>query len=183
MLRAQPPAPSRIRVLRQPGLTTVVVRPRRAPFTLLVLPVWLAGWACGEAFAVRQLLRVGLSGASAFLVLWLTLWTLAGATALYALAYALAGREEIGIHGGTLVLRRGVGPVGRTRAFDLGSLSRLRAEPTPRHDLAWPGAARGAIAFDYGARSHRLGDGLEGTDVSTVLELIEARVPVQRTAF
>ena len=88
-----------------------------------------------------------------------------------------------------LSVRRAAGPVGRTREYDLASVSNVRAEPQGGADLAMAfrvpraGGARGAIAFDHGAATVRVGPGLEGEDVTRLLEVLRERIPGRRAGF
>ena len=45
------------------------------------------------------------------------------------------------------------------------------------------GGARGAIAFDHGAATVRVGPGLEGEDVTRLLEVLRERIPGRRAGF
>ncbi len=177
-----PPARSRLRIQSEVGRTRILVRPRRHAFAFVFLPVWIAGWALGEVVVAVILVR-GLSLGTPFLAAWLLVWTGAGVAALYTLAYLAAGREELTVDGRVLRVRRAIGPFGRTREFVLAEMGGLRQEAvspvaTPRGgELMWPWTGRGAVGFRYRGRSVLIGDGLEGADVATVLELLRVRAP------
>jgi hypothetical protein len=49
--------------------------------------------------------------------------------------------------------------------------------------VAYPGMNRGELAFDYGAKTYRLGAALDGQDVKTVLQALGERLPAARAAF
>jgi hypothetical protein len=158
---------------------------------LLFLGAWLGGWAMGEAFAVRQLFlssRPEPIAAQAFLLFWLVAWTVGGAFAMYTFAWGLVGREEITVDGRVLATRQAAGPIGRTRQFDLAHVQDVRAAPTDGGStrrmagLSYPGMDRGEIAFSYGAKTYRLGVGIEGLDVKLVLEALRERIPEARVA-
>jgi len=65
----------------------------------------------------------------------------------------------------------------------LAAIQNLRPDATsadPFRSLrGFPTGRLGALAFDYGARTQRLGLSLEGQDVQTVLEAIRERLPTE----
>lgn len=179
------PAPSRLTTSRELGKLKIVSRVRRNWFIVLFLGAWLCGWAMGETFAIGTLLGTLLGARegkepSAFLALWLVLWTVGGGAAIFAFLMNLAGREVISLDGRTLSVRLEVFGLGRSREFDLAFITNPRVETTAA-DLF--GATRtnpwraGAIAFDYGAKTRRIGFSLEGQDAQTVLAAIKEHLP------
>ncbi len=176
------PTASRIDVAREPGRLRITAKVRRNWFIVIFLSGWLGGWAMGETFAIKALASGGTpGGASAFLVFWLIAWTAGGGAAIYSLLWNLVGREEITLDGRTLTVRLGAAGLGRSREYDLSAITNLRAEPASndllRYTRTTPWASSGAIAFDYGAKTHRLGISLDGQDVQTAVEAIKERLP------
>jgi hypothetical protein len=96
------------------------------------LGIWLCGWAAGEYFAARAALMVVrqafeepnvlVTGAFAFLAIWLTLWTLGGLAALFTLVRMLAGRDEIRVSSDAWVISKAVGPFHRTRVVPVSAI-------------------------------------------------------------
>ena len=80
----------------------------------MFLSIWLCGWAVGETFAVYALtkgtprLNEGRLAITAFLLLWVSIWTLGGLFAM----------EELHIH-------RRLGPFRRTTAIARTNLKRI----------------------------------------------------------
>jgi hypothetical protein len=122
--------------------TRVTLRPRGAGRWLVVgfLGFWLCGWAMGEIFALTALLSgLGLPlfkgpwgdwggfgpTAALFLLFWLTFWTLGGIMAFTTALRTGWGRDVLTFRTGELSLRQGVGPFGRTRVFEPGSVRSL----------------------------------------------------------
>jgi hypothetical protein len=108
-----------------------------------LLTVWLCGWAAGELFAGGFLIAlvgasVGLAPASAniptglaavgigaFLLVWLSIWTLGGMAASQALARSGWGVDILIVGVNRWTLRRGVGPWGRSRRIDPSDVQHL----------------------------------------------------------
>ena len=109
------------------------------------LAFWLCGWAAGEAFALRLLIKGGLSlltgtptgpgreslplglalGAGLFILFWLALWTVGGIAALAELFRLLWGEDRLEVAGGRLIVTRVRGPFRTQRAFDRTSIRRI----------------------------------------------------------
>ena len=126
-------------------------------FGAAFLVVWLTGWAIGEIGALGFLVMlirsvagsaVGLSwpvpggewiagGAAGFvllfLVLWLSLWTYGGLTAINELLRSLAGEDRISADSTGVALARRAGPFERVRTWDRSEIRRVRIR---RHDKA-----------------------------------------------
>jgi hypothetical protein len=177
------PGRSRVVIERQPGLVRAVVRVRRNWGVGAFLAIWLCGWSVGEVAVVRQLATRSLHGPGlAFLGLWLAAWTIGGALALVQLLWTFAGREEIELGPRSLAVRTVAGPLRRTRAYDLAAVQNPREDVSMAgamlrsFQLSHPAASHGAIVFDYGARSVRIGSGLEGEDVEKVLGMLRERI-------
>lgn len=180
------PTPSRIQVVHEAGRLLVTIPTARSWVAVPFLTLWLCGWAMGEGFAIRQILSGRTPGpAQAFLAVWLLGWTVGGGAALLALLWNLVGREVITVDGRTLAVRRVIGTFGPSREYDLASITNLRAEPGPfgglRATSSLPTSRFGAIAFDYGARTHRFGVALEGEDVTKLIDAVRERLPARST--
>ena len=177
------PEPSRVTVHREGGSVRAVARASRSFGFAAFLVVWLAAWAVGEVLALDALVSGDLpDGVRAFVVLWLVAWTYGGVRALAQLAWLAAGREEIAVDDRSLVVRQVAGPFRRTSEYDLAAVRDLREDASlagavaRAMRLSYPGRV-GVIAFDYGARTVRLGADLEGEDVRKVLALLRERIP------
>lgn len=122
-----PTASSTIRELRAAG----VVRYVAATF----LGLWLCGWAAGELAALIALVwvvpkmasgAIGYLGVIAFILAWLTFWTIGGAAALWQFCACLAGRDQFErIPGGVRVTRRAP-PFVRRRLLPDGAVQTIR---------------------------------------------------------
>jgi hypothetical protein len=161
----------------------IVIPSRGSWFAVLFLSAWLCGWAMGELFAAKALF-VGTASAKAppprlFLAFWLTLWTAGGASALYTWVWNVAGREILLLDGATLSISREPIPIPARRDFDWNAVRNLRVSVVPRsrRDLSAMFGA-GVIAFDYGARTFRVGSGLDEAEATMLIDRIRERFQV-----
>jgi hypothetical protein len=173
-MRIEPTEP-RYTVVRSGSGVTVTTRPRRNWLMLLFIGVWLGGWTIGGATALAQVLRPG--EGRAFLFFWLAGWLCGELYAITVVLWQLTGREEITISSGNLEHRVCAGGLSRAREFTGANIKHLRASPqtlSPWMDQrSWMpplfGAGHGAIAFDYGAKTYRIGAGLDEAEARLVL--------------
>jgi hypothetical protein len=182
------PAPSRVAIHREPGWVRAVARVRRNWLVGPFLLVWLCGWAFGEVAVIRELALRARGGGFGFLLVWLAAWTVGGVLVSLQLLWSFAGREEIAVGPRTLSVRVVAGPLRRTREYDLASVQNVREDHGFAGQLArafrttYPGS-HGAIAFDYGARTVRIGTDLEGEDVQKVLAMLQEGLPGDGSRF
>lgn len=182
------PGQPRARISDTPAGRVVEIPAKKDAFVLRVLCVWLVGWFVGWLAAASQLFAD--RPPSGFLLIWLSIWTAAGAFALFAVLWGLAGREVLTAAPGSLVLERRIGSLGRARRYDTSLIRDLRVSAWPyrpfdlRSGLWFWGISGGWIAFDYGARTVRLAAGLEESEakqvVSRLLECAPSLGPQQR---
>jgi hypothetical protein len=114
------------------GLEIVIPAPRIWP-AVIFLALWLAGWATGEAFALRQILSPAPLPAKLFLAVWLAFWTFGGAAALSMCVWMLAGHERVRLRPDALMIQREACGLGPTRVYELDRVLNLRAQPMPSH--------------------------------------------------
>jgi hypothetical protein len=165
----------------------VTIPARRNWFVLLFLLVWCAGWLFGEISAGNQLIHYSVRNEPErlFLAVWLLAWTAGGAFAIAAVVWQLAGREVIALDSATLSHRVEAFGVGRTRAFRVTDVRRLRAtewsnSPFSNQRTWFPpvfGGGYGPLAFDYGARTFRIAPGLDEAEANTLVKELKDRIP------
>ena len=181
-MRIEPSKP-RFTVLQTVEGVTVSAPARRNWLILLVLTAWLCVWTFGGTVAMSEVLHPGPD--QAFLVLWLVGWLLGELYAVSILLWQLAGREELTFSGGNLIHRVAVGALGHAREFSGANIKHLR--PSLEASAPWTdqrrwrpplfGSGHGAIAFDYGAKTYRIGAGLDEAEGRLVLAEIQKRFP------
>lgn len=121
-------------------------------------------------------------------LLWLPFWTVAGLMVMFALWWGLAGTEVVILSDGALVVRREVGALQRSRAYNLAEVRNLRFSPLVYNPFSITGSwgyqfqllglGGGTIAFDHGDRTHRFGNGLSETDAARLIATIQQRYKI-----
>ncbi|MCP4429278.1 MAG: hypothetical protein GY803_32745 [Chloroflexi bacterium] len=160
----------------------IAIPSRKQWFQLPFLIFWLMGWTFGELAALNDIAQRGLNGSGLFLLVWVTFWTIGGAMALLTLLWILLGREMIIMDGRlTLTHRREILGVGRSKNYDLSLIQDLRTVtlslPRPRQ---WPGWQNyGVIAFDYGAKTIRIGNSLDEAEAKQIIRVLGKYMPIQ----
>ncbi len=154
------------------GLELVIPAPRIWPLIAFLL-LWLAGWAAGESFALRQVLAPAPLGPRAFLATWLAFWTLGGGFAISVCAWMVGGHERVRLGPDALTIRAEVLGLGPTRRYGLDRVTRLRApalrldaevaaSPAVQAALARAQARGHSVALDAGAMLKVVGVGGPG---------------------
>lgn len=169
--------PARRRSTRREGTAgpEIVIPARRHWIVIVVAPVWLTIWSIAIAGATREVLTGHGRGLGiGFLAVWLAGACLGGGFVLYTWLWNAVGREIVGLRPGLLTVRRDVAGTGRTREYDLLEVRAMRVCPSSP-DEAWGASMRcwlggaGTIAFDYGAKTVRFGDGIDEAEAALVV--------------
>ncbi len=152
----------------------IVPAPRNL-FALLFLPGWLVGWVLGEVVVIASLLAGG-SRQPLFLMVWLVFWTLGGGYAALMFLRMLVGKEHLELERDVFRVRQEVFGIGRSREYELRHVQNLRVSGT-RVPAPWRQfmAGQGTIAFDYGAKTIHIGDGLEEAEARQIITRMQER--------
>lgn len=165
----------------------VVIPASRNWFIMLFLLAWLGGWTIGETSVVRQLLNAGDKTPTAFLLFWLVGWTIGGVCAFGTVLWQLAGREILTVNSSALIYRVEVFGIGISRSYGASDIRNLRATAYPastnwtRRNMFPPlfGAEHGTLAFDYGARTIRVGASLDEAEARLLVSSLAPHLPRQ----
>ena len=189
MAKTQPSA-SRILITDTSKDLRIVIPCGRSLFIILFLGFWICCWAVAEVMVPAQFLNGDAPSENmSLMVVWLAVWTIGGMVAIYAWLWQMMGKEIVTVHGQTCTTRRDIGGFGFNKEYDLGQISNLRTEPVGFSPLSvssalqlW-GIGGGVIAFDYGARTYRLGAGLDDTEANQAVTAIKKRyrIPESKT--
>ncbi|MEZ5979031.1 MAG: hypothetical protein R3F34_12515 [Planctomycetota bacterium] len=144
--------------------------------------VWLAGWTLGGVMVGAQLLPrfTGPEGpdvSSAFLVVWLCAWLLGECNVILGLAWQLVGRERVVIDASRVLVRREIGILGRSKAYELESVRDLRvsSDAARSRSSSLPWSQSGTIAFDYGAKTVRFGSDIDEAEARAIVGVLRER--------
>ena len=183
-MQLEPEAPRYRLDVTTDGLRAVISA-RRSWFVILFLTAWLGGWFFGEVRAAEELFRNDDKTPSGFLAFWLAGWTVGGVYAAGVLLWQLAGREIITLSATTLLHRIEVFGFGHGREYRVSAVRHLRstdyAANLVSNQSAWfPPVTRGGagpIAFDYGARTIRMGPALDEAEARMLVRELSTRLP------
>jgi hypothetical protein len=152
-------------------------------FLLVLLPFWLCGWLFGEVAMVWRLASISQAGSSpdTILYVWLAGWTLGGLFAGLLLLWFLFGEEVVEVRGRSLGIAERIGPIGRTRVFDVTHVQRLRLAPLDSDSLDWLSSCAlkgcGLLAFDHGVETVRFGALPDEHEARSVLQELARWIP------
>jgi hypothetical protein len=152
----------------------VVIPSRKNAFLIVFLLFWLCGWLLGETLVIHQL-ATGTKGPWLFMAVWLAGWTAGGAGVALTWLWYVAGREILRVGPATLTHIRSIGRFGIHRDYEVTHVGNLRTAPTDplRSNFAFPGLGGGAIAFDYGARTLRVGGGVDEAEADRIVAALK----------
>ena len=187
MPKVEPSGP-RSTITETPDGLRIVIPARRNWFLVLFIAVWLTMWvSIGGTFAYTSLVRAGLGGLGLFVLAWSAIWLVTSATMLYNLLWLAAGREVITVSERSLSTRRRIGPFRAGRCYeytaehirDLRPDAGLSGGPWGSFgwNMRWGGIGVGGMAFDYGSRTHRFGDGIDEAEAKQIIAVIVQRLP------
>ncbi len=182
------PSVSRVTVTDGPGGLGLLIPPRRNWFIILFMGFWLCMWAVGEIMVPIQFLKGEIPGITViFILAWLGVWTIGGALAIYLWLWNLMGRQIITMKGHTLTTRREIGGYGFDKEYDLTRVRDLRVSAMGRSAwdysgiLEFLGLGGGLVAFDYGAKTYRLGAGLDEAEAKFVVRKVTDRYSIVKS--
>ena len=182
------PSAYRVTVTDGPGGLGLLIPPKRNWFIILFMGFWLCIWAACEIMIPAQFLNGEIPGITVvFILAWLGAWTVGGAFAIYLWLWNLMGRQIIAMHGHTLTTRRDIGGYGFDKEYDLTQVRDLRVSVMKFRawdfsaSLEFLGLGGGLVAFDYGAKTYRLGAGLDEAEAKFVIRKITDRYSIVKS--
>ncbi|MBI5928637.1 MAG: hypothetical protein HY862_04970 [Chloroflexi bacterium] len=169
---------------------------RKHWFFLLFSLFWLIFWAGAEIMVGGMILSglvAALTGSletgdgifpGVFMLFWFTFWTLGGTSILLSVLWQIIGIETISVSATGIFVRRQVMGIGRSKAYDAQYIQGLRVVPSEpyllrqrRNPYSLWFFNFGALAFDYGAKTFRIGGDLEEAEARDMLATIQSRFP------
>lgn len=182
------PVDSRITIADTSQGLRIVIPGRRSVFVAGLLGFWICGWAAAEVMVAAQVLNGDAPPeGELFMLAWFAFWTLSGMLAIYAWLWQVLGKEIVTVHGETLKTRRDIGGFGFEKDYSLLRMRDLRVEQAGFNPLDFSssvqlwGIGGGVIAFDYGAKIHRFGTGLDEAEAKQVVTAIKQRHRIQES--
>ena len=158
-------------VSEEGGRLQISIPMQRKWFVSAFIACWLGGWTVAGVEVVKRLL----TNFELFSAFWMGGWALGELFALSYLLRSLGGRDVIWAAGEALEIRKDVFGVGVSKQYLCAEIRNLRFQPetgSGKHHRV------SRIAFDYGAKTIGLGDGLDEAEANQLISLIRSRCPI-----
>lgn len=177
----KPPGPRHTATEQGDGLA-ISIPSKRNILTVGFLTLWLCGWLAGEIMVPITLITNAKKepGEAAFILVWLSFWTVGGAFAIYIWLWQVKGYEVITVSPSALCIKREIFGYGHIKHYDATEIRQLRMAPLAYNPLTFRGfwgVGEGSIAFDYGCKTVRFGAGVDEAEARIILETIINRLP------
>lgn len=171
----------------------ITIPVKRNWFVFLFLTFWLCAWAMGEIAVLGSLLGgagfallkskeidPGAIPAGLFMLIWLCGWTVGGIFAIAIWLYQLKGKEIIVRDRQFISHKRDFVIYQRAKEYMNDHIQNLRVSATagsifnmsPERALEFWGVGGGPLSFDYGAKTIRIGSGLDEAEAKPIIELL-----------
>jgi hypothetical protein len=137
----------------------------KKPFLILFMLVWLGGWTAGGISIGRQLLHSFV----AFNAFWMCGWALGEVMVTYALIRMLGSLDIIEATSGTVAIRKEVFGMGFSKHYSQQEIRDLRFLPESGSGKKH---SESSIAFDYGAKTVKFGDGIDESEAKQLIATI-----------
>jgi len=163
----------------------VITLPSRKHWpVILISSVWQVFWLFGELVVIASLL-LGKIDAWLFALIWLAVWTVAGGFTAYALLWNLSGCETIEVDAYGIRIQRQVLKFNLARSYFAQHIADVHVSPyvynlfSPSWSVAYLnwGVGGGSIAFDYGGRQIRMGNGADDMETRHIVAAIHKHFP------
>jgi hypothetical protein len=147
-------------------------------FVIVFLLFWLGGWLMGEISVGKDILEGG-KNQQGFMIFWLAGWTVGGAFAITTWLWNVAGKEILHFSQSAMTYTRAIGKLKISHEYDLAHIKDLRVTPIPsgffgqRNNFEMLGLRGGPISFDYGAKTLRIGAGVDEAEAKKIVEEIK----------
>jgi hypothetical protein len=147
------------------GTLRIVIPMRRKVFLLLFLCAWLGGWTLGGIAIGKQLSQKF----NLFEAFWMCGWVMGEVMATYALTRMLGGRDILQLGDGVFELRKEAFGIGLSKRYSLSEIRDLRFRPETGGGKSHQDSC---IAFDNGAKTITLGDGIDEGEANQLIRTI-----------
>ncbi len=157
---------------------------KRNWFVIIFLCAWLGGWFMGENSAIDQVLNsdVPLSE-NLFILFWLIGWTIGGIFAFTSLLWMLIGEEDLFFTYESLTVVKNLFEILKPKKFIITEVKNFRISTRNKmfdNKLNFSSLSSGKfgiIAFDYGAKTIKLGTSIDEAEARMLIEKIRSRYP------
>ncbi len=152
------------------------------PFLLFRLIFWFFAWILTATTLFTAPFEAGF-----FMIFLLIGWTIGGLFTANILLWILFGEEQITVSYDLFSVRRQILGIGHTKSYEMVAVKALRVGQYPLPKSVWNGRRHqnvstvwkmdGPITFDYGAKTHRLGDGVDEAEAKQIVKIMQQHFP------
>ena len=189
------PEETRVQINEEYDRVKITIPVKRNWLVFWFLGFWLIGWTLGEISAIGILVgkAVGWSfvaehadpfrfqGENLFMIAWLAMWTVGGALAWSAWIYQFKGKEIIIRDNQYLHHKRDFVIFKRSKEYLNAHIKDIRLSQSIRNyypmnseqALEFWGMGGGLISFNYGAKTIRMGAGIDEAEVPPIVEVLK----------
>ncbi|MCB8943230.1 MAG: hypothetical protein H6658_05700 [Ardenticatenaceae bacterium] len=185
------PPSARHTISRQEDTLEIIIPVDKNWLLIISLSISLILWVSAEVVTLGALIfmfdpslpeRINQPSIGGSLIT-LIIWTIGGCLGLYVLLWQLIGKEKITVNHGGLTIRREIFGFSRPKEYLANHITGLRVS-TDRHNLPdwvrllnlW-GIESGILAFDYGAKTFRFGNGIGEAEAKQIFNEIQLHFP------
>lgn len=173
------PTQGRATLYDEGGNIKIIIPAKFNLFIVLFLLIWMGLWTIGETTVIHH----AFSGQTpargqAFMVFWLCGWTLGGAFACLRILWMCFGREIVEADPSLLSLGKTLFSIGFPKQYRMQDIHNLRVTSTSGYYgyYGYYGTySRPSIAFDYGAKTVRLGYGIDEAEAAQIVKKLQDR--------
>jgi hypothetical protein len=115
------------------------------------------------------------------MIVWIVIWTIFGFFVVFALLWTFLGKEHIILHTDALIIKREIFSVGWTRKYEIANIHNLCVDSSDINPsnvtkfLQLWGFDIGLVAFDYGEKTYRCGNGIDESEASDIVKQLQTR--------
>jgi hypothetical protein len=159
------PYPMRSTISQETGTLRISIPMTKKPFLILFLLIWLGGWTVGGISIGSRLLHEFVP----FDAFWMCGWALGETMVTYTMIRMLGGRDILQVTNGIVEIRKEAFGLGFSKQYLLPEIRDIRFLPElgsgKRH-------SESGIAFDYGAKTVKFGDGIDESEAKQLISTI-----------
>ncbi len=153
--------------------------------------LWLFGWFYGEYNAYNTIINSSKAlFADVFILVWFTIWTVAGFFVIHSVLWSLLGEEIISIDRGSLIVSKKIIGFGFPKSYEINSIRNLRVDIEQEssnwkvsNQRSFLGTEKGNIKFDYGMETIKFGSEIAEVEAKYILEKFKANTKFKESNF
>ena len=176
------PSNGRANIFKDGNNLEVHIPTRKNWFAIIFLTAWMGGWFMGESSVIATLfLGDTPPSENAFLLFWLTGWTVGGLFCVTMLLWLIAGLEIIKIENGVIEIGKQIFGLKRSKKYHINEVRHFTINPLSENDMLGMGIQRnvlglkggGVLKFDYGLQTFKFANGIDEAEGRLMIEMLK----------